>query len=172
LDRGGLYLAPFPYSDLTGAKHRPVCVVSTTQFNQGQDVLVAMVTSSRARIQRPGVGDAPLRDWQAAGLLAPSVLRAGRLWTAEQRLLRRQLGALSLADLDAVDVALASQQGRDSPPMRSAREKVRRALFASARSGLLALVTNEGGFYAPGKERARGTAPSVAHTQWQTGRFC
>lgn len=111
MDRGDLYLAPFPYSDLTGAKHRPVCVVSTTQFNRGPDVLVAMVTSNRARIQQPGVGDVPLGDWQAAGLLAPSVLRAGRLWTAEQRLLRRQLGALSLADLDAVDAALRDVLG-------------------------------------------------------------
>jgi hypothetical protein len=85
--------------------------MSTTQFNRGPDVVVAMVTSSRARIQQPGVGDVPLGDWQAAGLLAPSVLRAGRLWTAEQRLLARLLGALSLTDLNAVDAALQDVLG-------------------------------------------------------------
>ena len=44
LQRGDIHLAPFPYSDLTGTKQRPVCVVSTSHFNRGPDVVVAMVT--------------------------------------------------------------------------------------------------------------------------------
>ena len=81
-------------------------IVSTEQFNDGPDVIVAMVTSSRARLQNPAIGDTPLRDWEAAGLLARSTLRAGRLQTVEARLLEGQLGSLSERDLAASRAAL------------------------------------------------------------------
>lgn len=103
---GDLYLAPFQYADLAQAKRRPVSVVSTEHFHDGPDVIVAMVTSSRARLRSPALGDVPLRDWLAAGLLAESTLRAGRLQTMEMRLLTRQLGSLSEPDLAAVRAAL------------------------------------------------------------------
>lgn len=104
--RGEVFLAPFMYADLAEAKRRPVCVLSGERFNQGPDLVVAMVTSRRARLRVPGVGDTPLRDWASAGLLAPSTLRAGRLQTIETSLLQGRLGALSAHDLEATDAAL------------------------------------------------------------------
>jgi len=103
---GDLYFAPFPYSDPTQSKRRPVCVVSTERLNEGPDVIVAMITSSRVRFERPGLGDVPLQDWEAAGLLAQSTLRVGRLHTMETRLLEGQLGSLGDRDLVAVRTAL------------------------------------------------------------------
>ncbi|GAC1376826.1 MAG: hypothetical protein NVSMB4_05910 [Acidimicrobiales bacterium] len=111
MDRGDLLLAPFPYSDLRGLKRRPVCVVSSAAYSQGPDVIVAMVTSSHARVARPGLGDVVLRDWQAAALRQPSVVRAGRLLVIENRLLSAGLGELSQRDLAAVDVALKTALG-------------------------------------------------------------
>ena len=105
---GDLFLAPFHYADLAHAKRRPVCVVSTERLNEGPDVLVAMVTSRRVRFTTPGLGDVPLRDWQAAGLLAPSTARTSRLQAIEIRLLQGRLGSLSDRDLDAVQAALRS----------------------------------------------------------------
>lgn len=104
--RGDLFLAPFLYADLGEAKRRPVCVVSGEAFNQGPDLIVAMVTSRRARLNAPGIGDVPIVAWESAGLLAPSTVRAGRLQTIEVDLLEGRLGALSIADLDAIDGAL------------------------------------------------------------------
>jgi mRNA-degrading endonuclease toxin of MazEF toxin-antitoxin module len=103
--RGDLFLAPFLYADLGEAK-RPVCVVSGEAFNQGPDLIVAMVTSRRARLTAPEVGDVPLTEWQSAGLLAPSTLRTGRLQTIGAGLLESQLGALSSANRDAMSTAL------------------------------------------------------------------
>jgi mRNA interferase MazF len=105
--RGDIHLAPFPYTDLSGTKRRPVCVLSSAAFSAGPDVVVAMVTSQQRRLASPGIGDVSIVDWQAAGLLAPSVLRSGRLWTAERRILGRSLGALAADDLRAVEHALA-----------------------------------------------------------------
>lgn len=72
---GDLFLAPFHYADLAQAKRRPVCVLSAERLNHGPDVIVAMVTSSNARFEAAGLGDVPLLDWAAAGLLARSTVR-------------------------------------------------------------------------------------------------
>lgn len=106
MQRGDLFLAPFLYADLGESKRRPVCVVSGEAFNQGPDLIVAMVTSRRARLVAPGVGDIPLTDWAEAGLLAESTVRTGRLQTIEAALLEGQLGVLSAAGLDATSTAL------------------------------------------------------------------
>lgn len=110
MNRGGIYLGPFLYSDLEGSKRRPVCIVSAPAYNAGPDVMVAMV-SSGARVVTPRLGDVVLKDWQQSGLLRPSVVRAGRLQVIERRLLSAQRGALSEADLDAVDEALKNVLG-------------------------------------------------------------
>lgn len=104
--RGDLFLAPFLYADLGESKRRPVCIVSGDAFNEGPDLIVAMVTSRRVRLIAPGVGDVPLTEWEGAGLLAPSTVRTGRLQTIEAALLEGQLGALSADDLAATSTAL------------------------------------------------------------------
>jgi mRNA interferase MazF len=106
MDRGEIYLAPFTYADLRGSKRRPVSVVSSARFHTDPDVIVAMVTSSGHRLRSPRCGDVILRDWRQAGLLRPSVVRAGRLLVMEQRLLSVRLGGLSSDDMSLVDHGL------------------------------------------------------------------
>jgi mRNA interferase MazF len=103
MDRGQIVLAPFLYSDLVGMKRRPACVVSSAAYNRGPDVILAMVTSRTTRLQAPTLGDAVVKDWQAAGLRVPSVIRAGRLLVLEQRLIQFALGRLTSSDLALVD---------------------------------------------------------------------
>jgi len=110
VDRGEIYLGPFLYSDLTGSKRRPMCIVSASAYNAGPDVMVAMV-SSGVRVSSPRLGDVVLTDWQQAGLLRPSVVRAGRLQVIERRLLSSGRGVLSTADLEAVERALRTVLG-------------------------------------------------------------
>ena len=102
-----MVLAPFTYSDLQGSKRRPACVVSARSYNDNNpDAVLAMVTSSRARVESPGQGDFVVNDWQAAGLMLPSVVRAGRLLVLEQRVIGRTLGDLATTDLQGVEAAL------------------------------------------------------------------
>jgi len=79
--------------------------VSTPAYNAGPDVVVAMVSSGRG-VTPPWVGNMALVDWQQAGLLRPSVVRAGRLQTMERRLLSSRRGMLGPGDLSALDQAL------------------------------------------------------------------
>ncbi|MBI2669398.1 type II toxin-antitoxin system PemK/MazF family toxin [Candidatus Woesearchaeota archaeon] len=46
LNQRDLLLLPFPYSDLSGSKVRPVLVVSNDLFNTSQDLIVCCVTSN------------------------------------------------------------------------------------------------------------------------------
>lgn len=111
ISRGELYLARFPYSDLRGSKRRPICILSTDEYNAGPDVLAAMITSNRLRLERPGLGDVRLDEWQAEGLLHPSVLRAAKLRDLERFSLEGPMGKLSQADQEAVDRALTEVLG-------------------------------------------------------------
>lgn len=70
-----------------------------------------MVTSSRAHLDRPELGDVVVTDWRAAGLPLPSVVRAGRLLVLEQRFVLRSLGGLTSTDMRSVDQALAEVLG-------------------------------------------------------------
>lgn len=111
ISRGELYLARFPYSDLRGSKRRPICILSTDDYNAGPDVLAAMITSNRRRWKNPGVGDVRLSDWQEEGLLHPSVLRAAKLRDLERFLLEGPIGKLTKRDQTVVNDALAALLG-------------------------------------------------------------
>ena len=88
---GEVFLCQFPFTSGAASKVRPALVL----FDLGPDALICRVTS----VQRAGPLDVNLTDWQAAGLLKPSVARLDRLVTAERSaVFLRRLGMLSVAD--------------------------------------------------------------------------
>lgn len=87
---GELWLARIPFTAGSAAKIRPVLVL----WIDGQDAVVAVVTPAGPRTAT----DAPLADWQAAGLRVASTVRLSRIDCFEQSLLIRRLGALSAGD--------------------------------------------------------------------------
>lgn len=111
MDRGQIAYVPFPYTDRRAGKRRPVCVISTDAYNNGPDVVVAMVTSSADRLRSPGLGDVVLANWAEAGLPLASVVRVGRIETLERRLLGVLVGTLTDVDLGLVDHALRDVLG-------------------------------------------------------------
>lgn len=109
--QGDIFLAPFAFSDLTHMMKRPVCILSVDELNIGPDVVVAMLTSRRSRIENPSIGDVVLADWKAAGLPLQSVLRAARLQTLERSLLLNRLGSLADDDLNSTRESLREVLG-------------------------------------------------------------
>jgi len=94
---GEVWLADIPFTDRSASKIRPVLVL----WLDGQDVVVAVVTSAPARTPT----DVPLADWQAAGLRVASTVRLSRLDCLEQSLLFRRLGSVSVADAQRLKTA-------------------------------------------------------------------
>lgn len=93
---GQIVLTPFPYTDLSGAKLRPVLMLrqASSQFD---DWLVCMI-SSQLRQADENLDEIILSsddDFISAGLKVPSVLRLSRLAVLDGSLLVGSLGMIS-----------------------------------------------------------------------------
>lgn len=90
-------LVRFPFADFAATKKRPALVLAhTARSARYRLVTLAMITS---QVEALGLaGDVLLRDWQAAGLLHPSLLRLAKVATVDAELVDKRLGRLSAAD--------------------------------------------------------------------------
>ncbi len=95
---GDILLVPFPFTDQTTAKQRPAVVLSSESYNLSHpDLILAPITSKITR----KTDEVLVSEWQSAGLLKVSAVKP-ILASFEASLVRRQLGALSHTDLQAV----------------------------------------------------------------------
>lgn len=111
VERFGVWLLPFPFTDQLASKRRPAIVISTANsFNTltGHSVM-AMVTSA---YHRPWSLDMTIQDLDEAGLPSPSLIRM-KLFTLDHRLFLRQLGQLSSADQKTLEAQLDKLLGRE-----------------------------------------------------------
>jgi hypothetical protein len=83
---------PFSHTEPKPYKKRPVLILAASGSGPDRTILAAMVTSSSKRIASLTSGDVLIHDWSKIGLVAPSVVRSHRLWSAEDRDFDRLLG--------------------------------------------------------------------------------
>ena len=102
---GDVVLVPFPFTSQRASKKRPAVVVSNRTYSTNRPDLIVMAVTSQLR-PNPGLDDAWIDHWQAAGLLKPSVVKPV-FATLEQRLVLRRLGALDDADQAALSKAVS-----------------------------------------------------------------
>lgn len=78
-----IVLVPFPYSDLTTTKRRPVLIISNNDYNRDfQDVLVCVITSNQFK---DDYSVELLETDLELGILAePSIVKAHKLFTIHQ----------------------------------------------------------------------------------------
>ncbi len=92
--QGDLVLVPFPFTDQRGSKQRPAVVLSSEAYNRAHaDLVLAAITSQAAHT----ADEVKIEDWQASGLLKPSVVKP-ILSSFEAILVRRKLGEMSSRD--------------------------------------------------------------------------
>ncbi len=106
---GQIVLTPFPYTDLSGAKLRPVLMLrqASSQFD---DWLVCMVSSQirQAQADFDDIVQPSDVDFVSAGLKVPSVLRLSRLAVLDSSLLVGSLGSISQERLWRIRQRLAA----------------------------------------------------------------
>jgi len=102
-DRFAVLVVPFPFADKPAEKRRPALVLSHVRFNSRGHTIMTMITTARTP---PWPGDVELRDLAAAGLQAPCIVRL-KLFTLDNRLLVRLLGALAADDRKRVTTQLS-----------------------------------------------------------------
>ena len=104
---GQIVLTPFPYTDLSGAKLRPVLMLR--QASRFGDWLVCMVSSKldQADVSFDEVLTSADADFAASGLKVPSVLRLSRLAVLDAALLVGSIGSIGDERLSRVRRRLA-----------------------------------------------------------------
>src|SRR2546430_14666935 len=82
---GDVVVVPFPFTDFITLKQRPCVVLSSARFNGPRpDVILAAVTS---RVSEDPGGDEYVlteKEWVAASLPKPSMVKAGKVVTIDQ----------------------------------------------------------------------------------------
>ena len=107
-DRGDVVLVGFVFSDESGRKVRPALVISSAAYHRArQEVIVAAITSN---VRRRVFADHLLINWEAAGLLFPSLVTA-IVRTVRRTMIDRKLGTVTKADLQAVERELRRALG-------------------------------------------------------------
>jgi len=103
-EKGDVVLVPFPFSNRTTAKKRPAVIISSNAYNEiSADIIIMAITSQTAKTT--GTVECLIQDWQNAGLLKPSAIKAA-ISTIEQALVLKKLGKLSRQDLTSMDTVL------------------------------------------------------------------
>jgi mRNA interferase MazF len=102
---GDIVLVPFPFTDQSATKRRPAVVVSGERYNRERADLIIMAVTSRLRAAS-GIGEVQLKDWKAAGLLKPSVVKPV-VTTIATSMVIRALGRLKNDDRQALRSAIA-----------------------------------------------------------------
>lgn len=86
---GDVVAIPFPFSDLSGSKLRPALVVAGVP---GNDVILCQITS-RARPDQLAVA-IDETSFESGGLPVPSLVRCGKVFTADASIVQKHLGQL------------------------------------------------------------------------------
>lgn len=111
---GDVLLASYPFTDQSAAKQRPVVVVSGTQFNQGEDIVVVPLSS---RVDPADAFGFAIREtdpcFQEAGLRVASSVKWSKPMTISTIVIKRRLGFLPLAIMRQIAVKM---QELLSPP--------------------------------------------------------
>ena len=106
---GEVVLVDFPFTDLQSVKRRPAVIISRDDYHANRpDAILMGVTS---QIRQPLIpGEEILDDWQAAGLLKPSMLKP-LIASVQQDRIVKSLGQLSAADLERLKSAIQAILG-------------------------------------------------------------
>ncbi|MFI5201268.1 MAG: type II toxin-antitoxin system PemK/MazF family toxin [Candidatus Kapaibacterium sp.] len=85
---GDVVLAEFPFADEFDMKRRPALIVSADPEN---DLVLLRITSKIRMLDT----EVLLRDWEAAGLRLPSVVRVEKIVTSDITFVIKRLGKIS-----------------------------------------------------------------------------
>ncbi|MDB4867888.1 MAG: growth inhibitor [Cohnella sp.] len=91
--QGDIVLIPFPYSDLSTTKQRPVLVLSNTNYNKEQsDLVVAAITSNL--MNKSYTIQITADDLDEGQLRTTSVVRADKIYTFSHQIVIKKFGHL------------------------------------------------------------------------------
>jgi mRNA interferase MazF len=99
--KGSVVLIPFPFSDLSNAKVRPAIIVAVSDM---ADFILCQITSNSYSDQKAiKLADS---DFTEGSLQRLSFVKPSKLFTANQSLIIKQVGSLSLKKMSKITDAI------------------------------------------------------------------
>ncbi len=95
-----IHLVPFPFSDFSGRKIRPVLILSTDAYNNSEDVLVCAITTNVGKEKYSVL--LTEHDLEEGSLRNPSLVRAEAIVHLHQKLLLKKIGRINHAAFSLV----------------------------------------------------------------------
>jgi mRNA interferase MazF len=85
-EKGKMVLIPFPFTDLSATKVRPVVVLSNSM--QGDDIVVAFISSKKQNkiYKTDVVVKTANKDFIRTGLKTDSIIKVGKLATLDKKI--------------------------------------------------------------------------------------
>ena len=110
--KGDIVRIPFPFSDLSGTKHRPALVIASMK---GDDIILCQITSK-------SYGDPyslllETRDFVKGSLPQTSFIRPNKIFPADFSIITGIVGHISLEKIDEVVAGCRSCTSIRSPPV-------------------------------------------------------
>lgn len=102
-NRGDVVLIPFPFTDLSTVKQRPALIISSLNFNNSHDDVIAMAITSQ--IPKAIAEEDYLlsrEEMELANLPKPSIVKTGKIVTINKVLIRKKLGGLPATTIDKI----------------------------------------------------------------------
>lgn len=115
--QGEIVLIPIPFTDLSSQKQRPVIIISNESYHsQTTDMVVVAMTSNL--VSTPYGFTVTSKELQQGALKRPSMVRADKIYTLSQTLIRRTFGVVSpqvLKNIQSIIIRMTTA----SPPKPS-----------------------------------------------------
>jgi mRNA interferase MazF len=98
-DVGDVVVVPFPFVDVAAEKRRPSLILSRAAFNAAHGHSICAMITTAAQTRWPS--DVAIRDFSAAGLSRPCVIR-WKVFTLPNDYILKRAGRLAARDRRAV----------------------------------------------------------------------
>jgi mRNA interferase MazF len=100
-EQGSVVLVPFPFTDLSGKKKRPVLVISNNKYNRAnRDFICCGITSNVEDADYSVPIDT--QDFQFGFLAQPSKIKVDRITILEQSLIIKTIGRVNIEIIEKV----------------------------------------------------------------------
>ena len=100
IERGDIFLIPFPFSDLTRTKVRPVLVLSKKSYNNSsEDIIVCSITKNSILKFKVNINN---KDLTEGKILENSYIKVDNIVFIEKSLLIKKIGILNKIKIEEV----------------------------------------------------------------------
>lgn len=100
-EQGDILIVPFPFSDLSSIKQRPVLILSKSSYNrEAEDIVTCGITSNLRDAMHSVLIDN--KDLESGSIPRASRIKVDKLFTIEKSIVKKKIGKINYLTMDMV----------------------------------------------------------------------